>query len=447
MHNFLNLGAAIQEQSYFCEDSVDIAAPAVHWLKIFNTMAAGLLTVLLVLLTSCTAIKAPKTLFITFGVSETRFKDESEELRIFLDRLFEKFKRSNPDTNLVYINYKSKNIFKQIERDNALSLGPDLVVAEQFSAPRYSAHGLTTILPNQQDFNTIYSPRIQAAAKTNDEYTFAPFLISTQIACFNRTTIKKSPSTIDELKKISASGKKIGLSSDLYQLIWTAGTQGAIAELSSIGRQRASNPTYPAIKKWLQWIETAALYQNISFHENQRELSNKLKNNELDWVTCHGIQLGDLKKTMGHSLGVSALPNGTTSKAFPTHITYGFSLGKNSSQTQRDMAMKFIMANVNTIAQRKLELDNTGFLAANQNVFIPAESSKILTALNTSFHEQRKNYAKKWPGILRWFEPEKRSSKNFGKRYLQLRRTLTDFTNGYIDNTEALKIITTPQTN
>ena len=116
-----------------------------HWLKTFNTVAAGSLAILL---TSCASIKAPKTLFITFGVSETRFKDESEELRIFLDRLFEKFKRSNPDTNLVYINYKSKNIFKQIERDNALSLGPDLVVAEQFSAPRYSAS-----LPKKKEKN------------------------------------------------------------------------------------------------------------------------------------------------------------------------------------------------------------------------------------------------------------------------------------------------------
>ena len=374
-----------------------------HWLKTFNTVAAGSLAILL---TSCASIKAPKTLFITYDVGEENFKEESAQTRIVLDKFFERFKKSNPDINLVYINYKSKNFYGQIEKDNTLDLGPDLVIVNQFNSTELIARRLTSDLPKQQFFDSIYSPRMQADAKINNKYTYAPFAISTQIACFNRTTIKKSPSTIDELKKISASGKKIGLSSDLYQLIWTAGTQGAIAELSSIGRQRASNPTYPAIKKWLQWIETAALYQNISFHENQRELSNKLKNNELDWVTCHGIQLGDLKKTMGHSLGVSALPNGTTSKAFPTHITYGFSLGKNSSQTQREMAMKFIKANVNAIAQRKLELDNTGFLAANQNVSIPAESSKILTALNTSFHEQRKNYAKEWPGILRWFLPE-----------------------------------------
>ena len=408
-------------------------------------MAAGSLAILL---TSCASIKAPKTLFITYDVGEENFKEESAQTRIVLDKFFERFKKSNPDINLVYIDYKSRNFYGQIEKDNTLDLGPDLVIVNQFNSTELIARRLTSDLPKQQFFDSVYSPRMQADAKINNKYTYAPFAISTQIACFNRTTIKKSPSTIDELKKISASGKKIGLSSDLYQLIWTAGTQGAIAELSSIGRQRASNPTYPAIKKWLQWIETAALYQNISFHENQRELSNKLKNNELDWVTCHGIQLGDLKKTMGHSLGVSALPNGTTSKAFPTHITYGFSLGKNSSQTQREMAMKFIKANVNAIAQRKLELDDEdGLLAANRNVSIPPESSRRLAALNTSFYEQRQDYAKEWPGILQWFETEKRSSKNFGKRYPQLRRTLTDFTNGYLDIHEALQILTVPQTN
>ena len=408
-------------------------------------MAAGSLAILL---TSCASIKAPKTLFITYDVGEENFKEESAQTRIVLDKFFERFKKSNPDINLVYIDYKSRNFYGQIEKDNDLDLGPDLVIVNQFNSTELKARRLTSDLPKQQFFDSIYSPRMQADAKINNKYTYAPFAISTQIACFNRTTIKKSPSTIDELKKISASGKKIGLSSDLYQLIWTAGTQGAIAELSSIGRQRASNPTYPAIKKWLQWIETAALYQNISFHENQRELSNKLKNNELDWVTCHGIQLGDLKKTMGHSLGVSALPNGTTSKAFPTHITYGFSLGKNSSQTQREMAMKFIKANVNAIAQRKLELDDEdGLLAANRNVSIPPESSRRLAALNTSFYEQRQDYAKEWPGIIRWFLPESENLEQRGQSYGQLRRTLTDFTNGYIDIDEAVKIITNNQTN
>ena len=415
-----------------------------HWLKTFNTVAAGSLAILL---TSCASIKAPKTLFITYDVGEENFKEESAQTRIVLDKFFERFKKSNPDINLVYINYKSKNFYEQIEKDNTLDLGPDLVIVNQFNSTGLIARSLTSALPKQQYFDSVYRPRIQADAKIGNEYTYAPFAISTQLACFNSTTIKKSPGSIAELEKLSASGKKIGLSTQPFDLIWTAGTQGAISELSSLGSQSVSGSTYPAIQKWLEWIETAALSQNISFHEDSRDLAEKLKNNELDWVTCYGLQLDDLKKTMGNSLGVSELPNGTTSKAFPTHFTYGFSLGKNSSPTQRDMAMKFIMANVNTIAQRKLELDNKGLLAANQNVSIPAESSKILTALNTSFYEQRKNYAKEWPGIIRWFLPESENLEQRGQRYGQLRRTLTDFTNGYIDIDEAVKIITNNQTN
>ena len=415
-----------------------------HWLKTFNTVAAGSLAILL---TSCESIKAPKTLFITLGIDEKNFRGDLAQTRIILDKFFEKFNHSNPDANIVYINYKSKNLIKQIERDNSIHLGPDVVITPQYLAEELLARNLTTSLSNKQYFDSIYSSRIQADAKINNEYSFAPYLISTQIACFNSTTIKKSPSSIEELEKLSASGKKMGLSSQPYDLIWTAGTQGAISELSSLGSQSVSGSTYPAIQKWLEWIETAALSQNMSFHRNSRDLAEKLENNELDWVTCYGEQLENLKKTMGNSLGVSALPNGATSKAFPTNRIYGFALGKNSSPIQREMAMKFIKANVNRIAQRKLQLDDTGLLAVNQNVSIPPESSKRLMAINTSFYEQRQNYSKEWPGIFRWLVPEAENSKKRGRRYAQLSRTLTDFTNGYIDIDEAVKIITNNQTN
>ena len=93
-----------------------------------------------------------------------------------------------------------------------------------------------------------------------------------------------------------------------------------------------SRRPYPGIKAWLEWLQTAALYQNISFHKDSRELGTKLKNNELDWVTCQGSQVEDLKRAMGDNLGVGALPNGTNSRAFPFFRIYGFSLGKTQAR-------------------------------------------------------------------------------------------------------------------
>ena len=343
-----------------------------HWLKTFNRVAAGSLAILL---SGCTTIKAPKTLFITFGAQGESFESDNKQTRSFLNKYTESFQRSNPDTKIVYLPYTSKQFFNEIEADSKLHLGPDLIVIINNYAGELLARNLTTTLPNEKYFNEIYNSKIKAEAKSNNGYAAAPWLIDTQIACFNKAKIDTSPTTIEDLEVLSASGKKIGLSSNFFELFWTAGTQGAISEFSSLGSRSASSATYPAIQTWLKWLQRAALYNNTSFHKDARKMIAQLKANELDWITCWGHQLEDLKKIMGNSLGVAALPNGTMSKAYPINIIYAFALGKNSSPTQRKMATQFIKTVVNTVAQKKVQLDDTGFLAANQNVSIPPESS------------------------------------------------------------------------
>ena len=410
------------------------AAPTVRCLKTFNRLLAGSLAILL---SSCASLKAPRTLFITNAIDEEDFRAETTQIRSLLNKYTEAFQRSNPDVNVVFINYKSKNFYDQVARDSSLNLGPDLVITNQFSAPELLARDLIMTLPSQQDFDAIYNQPIQSVAKTKAGYLLAPWLISTQIACFNKTKIKDHPSTIQKLEELGASGKRIGLAANLFDLIWTAGTQGAISEFSALGRGITTNQAYPGIQAWLQWLQRAALYKNISFHENFRELSLKLKNNQLDWITCWGgAALEDLKKTMGNKLGVAALPNGISSKAYPTQVFYGFSLGKDSSQSQRTMALKFIKSNVNVIAQRKIQLDDLGLLAANQNVSIPPEISKIQSAINTSYNKQWQSYSKEEPGL-----------QSYGERYGDQSKTIADLIDGSLDVDEALKILTTPQTN
>ncbi len=403
-----------------------------RWLKTFNRVAAGSLAILL---NGCTAIKAPKTLFITFSAPRNYYENDTKEIRSFIDTNTEAFQRSNPDIRIVYISYPDRHFFKQIESDRGLNLGPDLIVTEQSTAPKLLERKLSAILPEQQYFDSIYSPRIQSISKTTSGYTFAPWIIDTQIACFNKSKIDKSPATINDLEVLSASGKKIGLASNPLELAWTAGTQGAISEFSLLGRTTTGRESYPAIKKWLKWIERAALYQNISFNKDSRELVTKFKKKELDWIPCWGGHLKDLKATMGHNLGVAALPNGETTKAYPGFVSFGFALGVNSSPTQREMAMKFIKTDVNNIAQRKFQLNNIGLLAANKNVSIPPESSKALTAIDTAFNDQRQSYQKDQEG-LRLYE----------QKFPQLNRTLEDLINGYLNVNEALKIITIQQT-
>ena len=409
--------------------------------EILSRVSVGLLTISLF---GCSGAKAPKTLFITYGIDESNFKDDQPQIQKFFDKNIKAFQRSNPETHLVYITYPSSEITKQISKDSDLNLGPDIVVTDVSLAGNLLNDDLTTILPDKEFFNSIYDPYIQSYSKINGEYSFAPWIRTSQIACFNNTKIKKSPSTIQELENLSASGHKIGLSSTLTELLWTAGANGALEELSIVGKQIKTDQSYPAIKEWLGWLRKAALYQNILFFENSRSLAKDLQNNKLDWIPCWGSQLDELKNTMGSTLSVAALPDGSKSKASPPMLLYGFALGKNSSQSQRESALKFIKTNVNTIAQRKFQLSDQGFFAVNINVSIPPNSSQKINALNTAFNEQNRSYLNTWDGVLLWlgFRRGQAEQENNAIRYLQLQKALTELTNGYLNINETTKIIT-----
>ena len=362
----------------------------------------------------------------------------------------EAFQRSNPQTQIVYITYPNSEFIKQISLDSKLNLGPDLVIVRGINgilSRDLLTKNIITTLPDEKYFNDIYNTQIQYTAKDNGNYSFAPIVINTQFACFNNTKIKQSPETIQGLEALSARGHKIGISSDPFALLWTAGTQGAITEISSIGNQiTGDQQKYPAIQAWLKWVHKAALYQNIIFEPNDLLLKN-FKDNKLDWITCWGDQFEDLNNKLGSTLSIAALPNGSQSKASPAIQTFGFALGKNSSQSQRRMALKYIKTTVNTIAQRKLQLGDTGFLAANQSVSIPPESSKKLNALNTALTEQHNYYSKEWPGVYRWLGLRKKDTQSLVKRYQKLSSAFSELTNGYLNVDEAYKIITSTITN
>ncbi|WP_170953472.1 ABC transporter substrate-binding protein [Synechococcus sp. UW179A] len=400
-----------------------------------------------ILLSSCSSLKAPNTLFISYPVDASSFKDDVPKIQSRIDEYTEAFQSSYPETRLVYITYPSSKFVQQIEADANLNLGPDLIIADTGTANELLKRNLTTILPDKKYFQAIYGSRFPWARNANGKYVYAPWVVDTQIACFNNTKIKESPSTIQELENLSASGRKIGLSSDPLNLIWSAGSKGAMAEISSLGNQVTSKQAFPSIRGWLEWLRKAALYNNIYFYDNPRDLGKNLQNNKLDWCTCWGLQIDDLKRKMGSTLSVAALPNGMKSKASPPISTIVFALGRNSSKSQRKMALKFIKSSVNTISQRKLQLRESGLLAANQNVAIPPQSSKQNNALDTSYNEQNNHYEKDWHGIYRWLFPQEKTSKNSLSRYWQLSRTFREFTNGYLGINEAMKILTMTKEN
>ena len=137
---------------------VDLAAPAVQMLKIFNRVAAGSLAILL---SSCASLKAPKTLFITLGSGEDDFKAEKTQIQSLINT-YRDFQRSNPGVN-VYINYKSKNVLSQIAKTAVL------ILAQTWSSPIRPRHELLLAAScdtaQSTNLDSIISQRIQSVPK------------------------------------------------------------------------------------------------------------------------------------------------------------------------------------------------------------------------------------------------------------------------------------------
>ena len=343
------------------------------------------------------------------------------------------FLRTNPNTRVVTVAYKDSQLQDQVTKDSQLNLGPDIILAGDYQLRNLYQDSLISAFPNSSVWAQQYSDVLKGLSTVDNKLAFAPYGIYPQVSCYNNKTIKQPPKTIQELVKLGASGARIGLSTGTAEIFWTAGSTGAIPEISSLMNKKNQNKPQPKIKEWITWLRQAALYQNISFYRQQSELVNELAANNVDWISCHSFDIVRLREEMGEQLSIATLPNGVQTKAFAWPGVLGYGLGTDSSPTQRELALSYVKANTNAVGQRQAMLLSEGFLPTNQAVDIPNQSSQTLNAYNDSWNTQSLSYFKQWPMITQYLE----TSQN----HLAINKTLTELTSGIISVEEAVQIL------
>ena len=399
--------------------------------QVLNAITAATM-MLPMLLSSCSSGRNPaKTLYIAHGIPDddfTRSTKERLEKRIHLSTQL--FLKTNPNTRVVTVAYKASKMKDQISEDSKLNLGPDLIIGIDYELLDLYQDSLISTFPNSSQWTQQYDEVIKDLSIVDDKLLFAPYGIHPQVSCYNNKAVKQPPKTIQNLVELGASGIRIGLATELADLFWTAGSTGAIPEISSLVNKKNQNEPHPKIKEWITWLRQAAYYQNISFYSRQSELANELAANNLDWITCNALQVREIKEIMGDQLSIATLPNGIQSKAFAWPFISAFGLGTDSSPAQRALALSYVKSNTNAVGQRQLMLQTEDFLPANKDVDIPNQSSQTLKAFNNSWNKQSLSYLKEWPMILQFIRAQ---------NYLTINTTLTELTSGIISVEEAVQ--------
>ena len=387
------------------------------------------------LLSGCTSANKPaNTLYIAYPLAENEFNQSAKErIENRIKTFTQLFQHTNPNTRVVTVAYKANRIKHQISEDSRLNLGPDLIINSAAYLNIFYQDSLLNAFPNSPPWTQQYDDAIKGLSTVNEKLVSAPYGIFPQVACYNNKVVKRPPKTIQELVELGASGVRIGLATDPIDIFWTAGSTGAIPEISSLITKQNQNKQPLKIKEWLTWLRHAAYYQNISFYRSQSQLTNELTSNNLDWISCNSLQASAMKEKIGERLSIAILPNGVQTKAFTWPQIFAFGLGTNSSSTQRSLALSYVKSNTNAVGQRQLMLRNEGLLPANKNVDIPNASSKRLKALNDSWNEQSLSYLEEWPMIIQYLSKS--------QNYLDVKKTLAELTSGVLSVDEAEQIL------
>ncbi len=311
---------------------------------------------------------------------DTELLDEFDERLRLLEQ---GFRQINSNTRFQLSLYPESQFEAAIRRRSTSGLGPDLLFVNGDTALRLMQHRLVDPYPATAGQLNLFDPEaVKRLRAPNGQLAGLPVLMQAQLACFNRKTVQAPPTTLNELLANSAQGKPSGLPITLYNLFWTAGSQGAVA---AVNRALLSKPITEqdrrAIQRWLSWLQNASKQQGISFYGTQQAIEADFMAGRLAWIPCRSTSLPRLRKRLGQALGVSALPDGRYGQASPVNRLRVLALSRGSSAMGRKRALAFTKFAVNPLVQRDLTIGSQTVLPANRYVKVPVSSSTVLAAM------------------------------------------------------------------
>lgn len=324
-----------------------------------------------VVLSGCAAGGLPSVVYLAGGTNSDETID-AELLDDFGGRL-----------RLLEQGFRQINSSARFQFSSLGGLGPDLLFVNGDTALRLMQHRLVEPYPATAAQLNLFDPEaVKRLRAPNGQLAGLPVLIKAQLTCFNRTAVQAAPTTLNELLANSARGKPSGLSIDLYNLFWTAGSQGAIPAVNrALLRQPITEQDRRDIERWLSWLQNASKQQGVSFYGTQQAVEADFMAGRLAWIPCRSTTLLRLRRHLGPSLGVSALPDGRYGQASPVNRLRVLALSTSSSAMGRKRALAFTKFAVNPLVQRDLTMGAQTVLPANRFVKVPVTSSTVLAAM------------------------------------------------------------------
>ena len=259
------------------------------------------------------------------------------------------------------------NFVDEIADQTQSGFGPDLLITDSDTALELYRRKLTDLIKiSPEDRSDTPSYLFDLVTTGDGQLVGRPVNQFVQLACFNKERLEVPPATLEEMEQESES-TNFGMALQLKDLFWSAEAFDAGEAMEAALAKRPPDPDRQSkVTQWLHWLESASYQQNIRFLNNQRSLRKALISGELDWITCWSSSLRELHDQMNDKLALAPLPKGPSTKLKAATKLQVWSLGRNSSRTQREKALVMIDFITKPWAQKTYALAGRNSLPVNR---------------------------------------------------------------------------------
>ena len=259
------------------------------------------------------------------------------------------------------------NFVNEIAAQTRSGFGPDILITDSETALELYRKKLIDPVPlSEQDRDGTPAHLFDLVTASDGTVVARPVNQFLQLACVNKERLEKPPTKLEEMN-LTSKDNTFGLALNLKDLFWTAEAfEASMAMESAIENKPISSEQKSRMVEWLRWIEDASYQQNIRFYRDQESLRNALIEGDLDWITCWSNSLELFRKSMKDNLLVVPLPKGPSNTLKTTARLEVWSLGRNSSKTQRNKSITMIDFITKPWAQKTYALMSRNAMPANR---------------------------------------------------------------------------------
>lgn len=314
--------------------------PFSHWpAQARRVLAAAGWLLLVLVLASCSAANRETNARPPLRDAVLLWHNLPEPEAAAFEAVIDRYRRANPDVEVV-VQPQEAEMDEQFVRATRSGLGPNLLLTDSTALRELVA--ADAILPlDERVADDDLARFLTVALRTlqDQEALYGlPMAVDTQVLYYNRPLTEQPPATVDQLLEEASSGRRILMSSQFSDAVWSARTFGV--ELFDA----AGNPqdTTSAIANWLIWAEQVRDTPAFITDDNTKSLRSRFLEGDIPYYIGRAHELNQLSDVLGANLGVAQLPAGPGGSAGPPLTTTAFMVNAMSSEGQIDRALDLV---------------------------------------------------------------------------------------------------------